>query len=410
FFEPYLIVIFLFYNLSFFQIGILFAVNKAVTLILEVPSGFFADRYGRKNGMLLCFTFYIVSFVIFFVSEGFFWFYFVAMVAFGFGEAFRTGTHKAIIFEYLDRKGWKDHKAFVYGRTRSTSLIGSSISAVASVFFILLVPADKYIFLVTIIPYVVDFILVASYPGFTNKRIQKTEDTTRKTKKEDDASRYGKGKEKISIKKDFRLVSIILNSAFYNAIYDAIKDYIQPLMEYLLVMVIAFSIWNFSVDDTLKIVLGIIYCTLNIAGSYSSKNSYKMFGLFGKRRSRRTLNDFFYYITALILGLIAFGTHFKIPIIVVLLYFIIYILFNLRRPIILETIDQNLKKALRTTTLSLESLLKSLLVMIIAPLIGLTVDMLGLEWLFTILAVILALFNVIFRLPATKNVAPEEKS
>ena len=44
------------------------------------------------------------------------------MVFFGFGEAFRSGTHKAMIMAYLDKKDIKDSKSKVYGKTRSFSL------------------------------------------------------------------------------------------------------------------------------------------------------------------------------------------------------------------------------------------------------------------------------------------------
>ncbi len=39
----------------------------------------------------------------------------VAMVFFAFGDAFRTGTHKAMIFEYLKIKSWQSQKVDYYG-------------------------------------------------------------------------------------------------------------------------------------------------------------------------------------------------------------------------------------------------------------------------------------------------------
>ncbi len=49
---------------------------------------------------------------------------------FSFGEAFRTGTHKAMIFEYLKINGWADQKVHYYGNTRAASQMGSAVSAV----------------------------------------------------------------------------------------------------------------------------------------------------------------------------------------------------------------------------------------------------------------------------------------
>jgi MFS family permease len=169
FFEPYLLIYLLGMKLSLFQIGLLFAVREGVTYFFEVPSGIIADHYGKKKELLLCFIFYIVSFVFFFWSANLF-ILLLAMIFFGLGEAFRSGTHKAMILSYLEHKGWFEYKGFVYGRTRSYSLLGSSISAFISIIFVLNLPAMRWIFLVCIVPYVIDFILIASYPDYLDEK------------------------------------------------------------------------------------------------------------------------------------------------------------------------------------------------------------------------------------------------
>src|SRR6056297_866309 len=169
FFEPYLYIYLLNLNFSLFHIGILFAIRETTVYILEVPTGIFADNYGRKTSLLICFISYIISFVLFFFVTNFL-IASVAMLFFGIGEAFRSGTHKSIIYKYLEQKNWFDHKTFVYGRTRSFSLIGTSLSAFLSIFIVLNIPAMKWIFIITIIPYILDFLLIASYPESLNEK------------------------------------------------------------------------------------------------------------------------------------------------------------------------------------------------------------------------------------------------
>ena len=66
FFEPFIILIFRDNGLTFLQIGILYSVRDLANNILEIPTGVFADAFGRRKAMILAFTSYILSFLIFF--------------------------------------------------------------------------------------------------------------------------------------------------------------------------------------------------------------------------------------------------------------------------------------------------------------------------------------------------------
>jgi hypothetical protein len=69
FFDPFIILFFREMGFSFLQIGILFSIREIATGILEIPTGFFADSYGRKLSMILAFASYIFSFMIFTFSK-----------------------------------------------------------------------------------------------------------------------------------------------------------------------------------------------------------------------------------------------------------------------------------------------------------------------------------------------------
>jgi len=94
--DPFIILFFVQEGLSYASIGLLFSVKAILVNVLEIPSGIFADGYGKRRAMILCFLAYIGSFIVFFFFHGF-PFFLLAMAFFAFGEAFRTGTHKSFI-------------------------------------------------------------------------------------------------------------------------------------------------------------------------------------------------------------------------------------------------------------------------------------------------------------------------
>ena len=96
---------------------------------MKYPSGLVADAWGSRRTLAGSFIFYIVSFTVFYLAKGYPWLM-AAILLFSLGEAFRSGTHKAMIFEYLRIHGWEERKVKYYGRTRSASQNGSAVSSV----------------------------------------------------------------------------------------------------------------------------------------------------------------------------------------------------------------------------------------------------------------------------------------
>ena len=102
---------------------------------MEIPSGAIADLFGRRRSMILSFASYIIAFAAFGFGV-YYWHFFVAMFFFAIGEAFRTGTHKAMIFTWLRNEGRTNEKTKVYGYTRSWTKLGSALSIVLAGLFI----------------------------------------------------------------------------------------------------------------------------------------------------------------------------------------------------------------------------------------------------------------------------------
>lgn len=373
FFEPFLVLYLLSMDLNLFMIGILYSIREIVNYIFEVPSGVFADNFGKKTELSLCFIFYIISFIFFFIGQSY-WILIIAMFFFGLGEAFRSGTHKAMIFGYLEDKDWFAYKNFVYGRTRSFSLIGSAVSAFLSILFIIQFDSLQILFLICIIPYIADFILILSYPASFNEK-QKTKFHLGEFIKSIFFSL-----KKISMNKD--VLKIITSSSSFDAIFKSIKDYIQPILQGLLLSSSVVLFKPFDTKNTLEIYLAIVYGLIYILSSIASRNVYRL----NKIKSSEFLMDVSFDILGIVFVLISIFIQLNFIYIVVPLYFLIFILKDARRPVFVDVIGDHIEKQERVTILSVETQFKALFVAIFAPLFGLVADCLSMSILFMGLA------------------------
>ncbi len=373
FFEAYLLLYLLGNGLNLFQIGLLMAIREIVINLFEIPSGLIADYVGRKKELYLCFSFYIISFLIFFGADNFY-LAALAMTFFGLGEAFRSGTHKAMIYTYLDTKHWQSEKAYTYGRTRSYSLIGSAVSGILGIILILAVPADSYIFLFSIVPYILDLLLIMSYPKFLDSADKKQGSTFKELA----------GNLARSFRLNSKLRKLVIEEGMAEAAFSYIKDLIQPLLELIIVGSGLVLIANLSGDDNLKISLGLIYAVLNLCGSYFSKKAH----LLKQKSSSLSCLLWMHGGLALLFGLLFFfiDSYWLLC----LLYLLIYILHCLRKPLFVDEIDNHIEKSERATVISATSQLKSLFLMIFAPILGLIADNYSIAPIMLVLAIIFA--------------------
>lgn len=390
FFEPYLLIYLLGLGFNLFNIGILMAIREAITYVFEVPSGIIADHYGKKKELLMCFVFYIISFVFFFIGINM-WFISIGMIFFGLGEAFRSGTHKAMILGYLEHKGWYDQKGYVYGRTRSYSLLGSSISAFLSILLVLTLPALRWIFLVCIIPYIADFLLILSYPKELDDR-QETEMTLKRFYKESI-------KQLKSVYQNTTLKKILGSSASYDGVFKTIKDYIQPILKTVLLSAGIGLFMNLSAEESLKVYLGLIYGVFYIFSSIASKNVYKL----SARFNSYVVYERFFDALGIMLLILSVAIHSQLLVLAIGIYFIIYIMKDARRPVFLDVCSDYMDKDQRATVLSIESQIRALLMVILAPLFGWIADSYSIEVLFLGIGIVLLFVNRMFVIKGDKG-------
>lgn len=357
FFEPYLIIYFLSAQLNLFHIGLLISIREIIIYLFEIPSGVIADRYGKKTELVICFFFYLASFLMFFISTEFYMFA-LSMILYALGEAFRSGTHKSMIMAYIDKHDIKVSKTKIYGLTRSYSLIGSMIASLVSIGLILWLPEIKYLFLFAMIPYTLDLLLILSYPSYLNDR---------KDVKFSYKSFLIHGFESVKytlVKGKVR--SAIFNSASYQATFKSIKDYIQPILITVSLSFVLFS--TLSEDENTKVYIGLIYAFIYLISAISSKHAYRV-KKFGQTKQIISFMWFFTGVSMIVLSLFLNSIW-----VVFLVFLFLYIMMNIRRPLMVEIIGDVSDPDKRATVLSVESQITSLLIVIGAPLIGLLAE------------------------------------
>lgn len=374
FFEPYLFIYLLSKDLNFLQIGLLYSIREAFKYIFEVPSGIIADNYGKRNELMVCFIFYIASFVFFFNGNGF-GVISIGMVLFGLGEAFRSGTHKAMIYSYLEKKNWFMHKSFVYGRTRSFSLLGSSISAFLSIIFALNIEKLNILFLLSIIPYIFDFFLIKSYPDYLNERRES----------EVSISKFYQllVKHMKEVVRDFDLVKLIFNVSIYDSIFNSLKDYIQPLLQIVLLGGGALVVLNLGEEQTARFYMGMFYGIIYIINSFASRNVYRLV----ENKDTEYVMNIYYLIFGVLSMAIAGAILIDSRVMLILSYGLIFLLYDTRRPLFVDAAGDMMDKDERATVLSVESQMRALLVIVLAPLFGMIVDVFSIFTLFMVIGV-----------------------
>ena len=360
YYEPFIILAFREKGLTFFMIGLLIGFRELAVNVMEVPSGAIADLYGRRRSMMLSFAAYIVSFAIFALSTAL-WQLFAAMLFFAVGEAFRTGTHKAMILDWLRLQGREDEKTKTYGFTRSWSKIGSAVSVIIAGAMVFYTGRFTDIFWFSIIPYALGIINFLGYPSELDGKPESAPSLSSA------AEHLWKGFRQAFL--DCRLRRVLIESMAYEGTFKATKDYLQPILKQ---MAIALPVMvSLGEDKRTAIVVGGVYFVLYIAsGLASRKADWFARGCGGESRAARRL----WVITAAVLAEVGTTLYFGVFWAGALGFVFLALLQNFWRPITITRVDNETDAKMGATMLSIESQAKAIGAMILAPVLGLAVD------------------------------------
>ncbi len=381
FFDAFFLLFLLSKGISYTEIGILYALREIVINVFEIPSGIFADTYGRKNSLVISFLLYIISFLAFYISNSF-WVFFIAFVLYGLGDAFRSGTHKAMIMDYLKLKQWYSQKINYYGHTRACSQKGSAISSLVAGLIVFYYGSYYNIFLFSIIPYLLNLILILSYPKELNQ-------TTNESEQKTHLKMGDTFKTLLKIVKQPNVLRILNSSAMYTAYQKSVKDYIQPLM--LNVVILIPILTSYESEKKNGLLIGIIYFILYLITSRSSQLASKVSNFRKNRITYLTL------VVGFIFGILTGMFYFKELWLFSLIAFVgIYSIESIRKPILTGVLADNVPNEILASAISVQSLWRTIITAVLALSLGLIADYFGIGMAFVTVTTVLLLATIFF--------------
>jgi len=373
YFEPFLYLALL-DKLSFAGVGMLIGFRELCVIIMEIPSGAIADVLGRRRALIISHACYIAAFVTFAWAYAA-WILFVAMFLFSIGEAFRTGTHKAMIFAWLASEGRSDEKTKIYGRTRSWSQLGSALSIAIGATLVFLTQRYDLVFLLSTVPYVINIVNFIGYPsqldGSGGAGVQPGQmlKTMLRSVRKSLANRP--------------LRRALAEAMTFNGLHKSSKDWLGPLLR---VVALQAPLFMFLTDRRREAILvGAVYIVLYFLSSFASRHADLIVRRAGSvRRGSRWL----WLANLATFALLGAGVLAGIGAISIVAFIVLAMLQNFWRPIIVGRVAEYADDSQTATILSIESQTKTLFTAIAAPLLGWTIGMMSPEMRFAPLAIL----------------------
>ena len=350
---PIIVLFFESKGLSLTQIMILQGTYSLFVALFEIPSGFFADIYGRKNSLVIGSIFLFLGYVIFSFFSGFNEFLF-AEILLGIGGSLISGADSAILYDTLLEIKEEDEYTKIEGRTYA---IGNFSEGIAGVLggFLAMTSINMPVYIQTIVMFLSIPIAMTLVEPKSSYKLAKSFSSI------------------ITVVKDTfiyqrKLRWYIVYSSSMGIATLSIAWFVQPfLMEI----------------DTPIIYYGIIWAFLNFTAGITSYYSY----LFNNH------NLLIYISLIMITSLILLG--FNISYFGLIFIILIYLLRGVITPKLRNLININSTSERRATVLSLRSFVIRISFAVIAPILGYISDSSDLSLVFYVLAFIVGFSSLL---------------
>lgn len=362
YFEPFMMLILLGSGNSFMTVGFLVGFRELCINAMNIPAGAIADLYGRKRCMLASYVAYMASFLVFAFSANSLPTLFLAVFLFGIGEAFREGTHKSMIFTWLRLNGRLEDKTRVYGYTRSWSKIGSAVSIPIATALAYHSNDLNRLFLAALVPYTIGFIALCTYPDELNGEQRKDVRIAQVF-----THMWQTVRDSVKVK---GLRRLMLESMGFEGFFDVVKDYLQPILK---TLVLGIPLLLSLGDDRRGVLLiGAVYFCFHLGSAWSSRQVHLLSARCGGDDAASRL--MWWCLAAVYLVMLP-CLWFAIYWPVIALFFVLFLLQSAWRPLIISRFDAHAPESHGTSVLSVESQSQTFAKMLLAPLLGLLIDL-----------------------------------
>lgn len=363
---PVIVLFFQENGLSMHEIFLLKAIYSVAIIALEIPSGYFADVWGRKITLIIGTILGTAGFGIYAFSYGFYGFL-LAEILLGLGQSFISGSDSAMLYDSLKAAGRKDEYVKLEGRVTSIGNFAEAIAGIIGGFLATI--SLRFPF------YGQAFIAAMGIPA----ALSLIEPPS------------GIGQLKPGIKD---IMGVIRNSLLHNKKLRAAILYSSLIGTSTLTM--AWFIQLYFKEAELPLSLfGVIWTALNLTVGFVSIFSYRIEGLLGKK------NTIILILVIICSCYILLGKFISIPAISIL--FIFYIIRGIATPVLKDYINRLTSSVNRATVLSIRSFIIRMLFAITGPFLGWYTDHYSLGSAFIIAGIVFFTGGVVILFPLVRK-------
>lgn len=356
---PIIVLFFQENGLSLQEVMILQGSYSMMVALMEIPSGYLADLFGRKKTMVLGTLFCFLGFALFSFSFGF-WEFFIAELLLGIGNSFISGSDSALLYDSLLQSKQKDQYTKIEGKTYS---IGNFAEAGAGILGGFLADISlRY-------PWYVQAAIAALAIPFA---ISLIEPQVHKKNKLEKSFKAILQVVKYAIVENKLLRWFIMFSAITGVATLSMAWFAQPFFK--------------EVNVPIK-WFGFLWAALNFSVGISSYHAYKLERIYSKN-TILFMVGISIAVAFLLLG--SSATQWGI-----FWIFLIYLTRGIATPVLRNYINELTSSEIRATVLSIRSFIIRASFAIVAPFLGWIADLYTLSYSFWVLGFIVGLISAI---------------
>jgi len=356
---PIIVLFFQEHGLSLTEVMLLQAIYSLSVALFEIPSGYIADIFGRKQTIVFSTIFSFIGYLVFSFYGGFYAFA-IAQILVGIGGSLMSGSDSALIYDTLLETESKSSYTKIEGRNYA---IGNFSEALAGVLGGFLAVSSIYLPI-----YVQTTILFFSIPI----ALTLVEPTMHEENKLDRSFKAIMGVVKFSLVDNTRLRWLIIYSSAMGVATLSMAWFAQPFFKEVGVPLAYF---------------GILWAGLNFSAGLTSFNAHQ----FDKKENNYKM--LIYLSLAMFISFILLG--FNNSIYGLFFIFIIYLLRGIVTPILRNAINVNTTSNKRATVLSIRSFIIRISFAICAPILGYIAENYALSTSFYVLAIVVGSFSLL---------------
>lgn len=350
---PIIVLFFEKHGLSLTQIMILQATYSFTVALFEIPSGFFADIYGRRLSLFFGSILTFLGYLIFSFYSGFNEF-FIAEIFLGIGGSLISGADSALIYDTLLELKKDEDYTKIEGKNYGIGNVSEGLAGILGG-FLAVSSLELPVYIQT---FVLFFSIPLSYSLVEPKSSYK-------------------------LAKSFKSILLVVKETFFQK--NRLKWYILYSSAMGIgTLSIAWFVQPFLMEiDTPLIYYGIIWASLNIITGITSYYSY----IFDKGKV------LIYISLSMLISFILLG--FNISIYGFIFIVLIYLMRGIITPNLRNLININSTSERRATVLSLRSFVIRISFALIAPILGFITDVYEISYVFYFLGLLVGLSSLL---------------